>query len=185
MTAGGFHFKKNDTLIPYGFGLETSILSYNRISIDFGLEFRSTGTYGGWGIMYSDPFGYSGPVYEETKRSYIDIPIHVSFKIINSNLFKFSIVAGSKTTYEKSYHYIMTDQASTVNRNSFNTGIDLVLVETIKIYNRINLFSSQFRNKYIGEMHFLKTIDLKFGLLINFKSASSSNRDRVNNNQLN
>jgi hypothetical protein len=180
MTAGGFHFKKNDSLIPFGFGVESSVLSIKRFSVDFGFEFRTTGTYGGEGFMYTDPIGYSGPFYYEMRRTYLDIPFHINYKIINSNLFKFNIVAGLKTTYEKSYYFMMTDHASTVNSDSFNTGIDLGFVEIIKIYDKINFFAGQFRNKYIGEMHFQKTIDLKFGLLISFKSTTSTNKDRMN-----
>lgn len=169
MTPGGFHFKRYDSLIPYGVALETSLLSIKRFSFDFGLQFRTTGNQHTDGIMFTDPIGYSGLFHEENIRSYFDIPLHLGYNVFKSDFFNLQIVVGSKTTYEKSRHYIFTDKATTTTKESFNTGVDIGLVETIKIYNKVNFFASQFRNKYIGEMSFLKTIDLKFGLLINLK----------------
>ena len=169
MTPGGFHFKRYDSLIPYGVGLETSLLSIKRFSFDFGLQYRTTRNLHGDGIMFTDPIGYSGPFHEERKRSYFDIPLHIGYKVFKSDFFNLQIVVGSKTTYENSRNYIFTDKATTTTINSWNTGVDIGLVETIKIHNKVNFFASQFRNKYIGEMSFLRTIDLKFGLAINLR----------------
>jgi hypothetical protein len=169
MTPGGFHFKRNDSLIPFGVGLETSVLSFKRFSFDVGLQYRTTGNVHGYGIMFTDPIGYSGPFYEERSRTYFDIPLHLGYNVFKSDFFNLQIVVGSKTTYEDSRNYVFTDIATRTSRNSWNTGVDIGLVEKIKIYNKVNFFASQFRNKYIGEKSFLRTIDLKFGLAINLR----------------
>jgi hypothetical protein len=169
MTPGGFHFKRHDSLIPYGVGLETSLLCIKRFSFEVGVQFRTIGDQQFDGMVSSDPIGYSGPFHEERIRYYFDIPLHLGYKVFKSDFFNLQIVVGSKTTYEKSRIYVFTDKATTTTFNSWNTGVDIGLVETIKIYNKMNFFASQFRNKYIGEMGFLRTIDLKFGLAINLK----------------
>jgi hypothetical protein len=166
MAPGIGHFKRHDTLIPYGLGLETSLINIKRFSLDFGLQYRTTGNQGSDGIMFTDN-GYSGPFHQENYQFYLDVPIHLSYEVFNYRFLKISILAGSRTTYQKSRYFTVTDHESTLTSDSWNTGYEFGITETFNVFKGLNLYASQSRNKYIGSKSFLRTIDLDFGLRLN------------------
>jgi hypothetical protein len=168
MTAGGDYFKRHESLIPYGTSLEASILSFKRFSLEIGFEYRNSGNQIIDGIMFTDPIGYSGPFHQETLDQYFDVFPHISYKVIKTNLFNVQILAGPKATFKKTRFLFRTDEENILNTSMDNVGLDLGLIESFKILDKLYLFTGQFRNQYFGKYHFLKTIDLKLGMSLRF-----------------
>jgi hypothetical protein len=141
MTAGGDYFKRHESLIPYGTSIEASILNFKRFSLDFGFEYRNSGNQIIDGMMFSDPGGYSGPFHQESQNQYFDLFSHFSFKVLKTNFFNIQIMAGPKTTFEKSKFLMRTDEENILKSSMTNVGLDLGLIETFKISDKFYLFT--------------------------------------------
>lgn len=171
MSAGGYHFKKGETIIPYGTGLE---LTYNlsiRVSSDFGIGIRTTGKRIVDSFVISE-FGYSGPIHKESRESYLDIPVHIKFRLLNTTPFKIFISSGPKGTITHVYYYYnpgYNGQEQRYKGSSFSAGIDFGISESLKISNKTGIFFSQFYGYYLaGDLSELESIDLKIGLTYSF-----------------
>jgi len=170
MSAGGHHFKKDETIIPWGAGIESSYNITKRLSTDFGIEFRTTANRVTDGFIISEFGGYSGPVHTENRDIYIDIPIHLSFKFININLLKIQVAGGLKATFQNVKYYSKTSEESRYQGTYFDSGLDIGLVENVKITKRTSLFLSQFYGYYIsGNLAKIEMVDLKIGFNYYFK----------------
>jgi hypothetical protein len=171
MSAGGDHFKKGETIIPFGTGLEINYNLSKRFSFDFGFEFRTTGKRIIDSFIISE-FGYSGPVHLESRDIYFDIPVHLKFKVINTRPFKIFIASGPKGTITHVSYYSNPGYNGRENRYkgaTFSSGIDFGMSESLKITNKIGIFTSQFYGYYLtGDLSELESVDLKAGLIYNF-----------------
>jgi hypothetical protein len=127
--------------------------------------------------MFTDPAGYSGPFHQETLYQYFDVFSHIGYKVFKTNFFNMQILAGPKTTFEKARFLMRTDEENILNSSMHNVGLDLGLIESFKISDKLYLFTGQFRNQYFGKYNFLKTIDLKFGINLKFIRITTANTD--------
>jgi hypothetical protein len=172
MSAGGYHFKKGETIIPYGTGLEFTYNLSKRFSSDFGIGFRTTGKRIVDSFVISE-FGYSGPVHNESRDIYLDIPVHIKFILLNSNPFKIFVASGPKGTITHVNYYSnpgYNGQEQRYKGTTFSAGIDFGISESLKINNKTGIFFSQFYAYYLtGDLSELESIDLKIGLTYNFK----------------
>ena len=172
MSAGGDHFKKDETIIPFGVGLELNYILGKRYSIILGIEFRTTGQRIEDSYIYSW-FGYSGPIHHESKDVFFDIPIHFNYAILNTKPFNINITTGPKGTIEHLNDYYNPGYDGKENRfkgYSFSVGLDIGLIQWVQISRKIGIFTSQQYEYYIiGPLSDLETIDLKIGLTYNFK----------------
>jgi hypothetical protein len=165
-TPGGRHFIRHESLLPYGVGLETSVFSFKQFSFNLGFEYRSSGNQSFDGVV--SHYG-SGFFHEEDLRQYFDISCYISYMILNKSFFNLQLMAGTKTTFEKSRYLTIIDEERVIKYNTQNAGIDFGIVETFKLTDKIYFFTGQFRNQYIGKFHYLRTIDLKAGFEIKLK----------------
>ncbi|OFY69995.1 MAG: hypothetical protein A2Y71_12085 [Bacteroidetes bacterium RBG_13_42_15] len=172
MSAGGYHFKKGETIIPYGTGLELTYNLSKRFSTDFGIGFRTTGKRIVDSFIMSE-FGYSGPIHNESRDIYLDIPVHIRFKLLNTRPFKIFIASGPKGTITHVNYYYnpgYDGQEQRYKGTTFSAGIDFGIIESLKINNRAGIFISQFYGYYLtGDLSELEFIDLKIGLTYYFK----------------
>jgi hypothetical protein len=172
MSAGGDHFKKGETIIPFGAGLELTYNLSKRFSSDFGIEFRTTGKRIADSFIISE-FGYSGPVHNESRDIYFDTPVHIKFKLFNTRPFKIFLESGPKGTITHVNYYSnpgYNGQEQRYKRTTFSAGIDFGISESLKITNKIGIFTSQFYGYYLtGDLSELEAIDLKIGLIYDFK----------------
>ncbi len=172
MSAGGYHFQKNETIIPYGIGSDLTCNLSKRFSASIGIELRTTGKRSLDSFIISE-WGYSGPIHHESRDIYLDIPLHINYKILNTKPFKILISSGPKGTvsfFNDYYNPGYDGKEQRLKRTNFSGGLDFGLIETLKIFKKVGIFSSQYYGYYlIGHFCELETIDLKIGLIYNFK----------------
>jgi len=172
MSAGGDHFAKGETIIPFGAGFEITYSLSKRFSSDFGIEFRSTGNRIEDSFIFARIPEYSGPFHHEYIDVYLDFPIHFNYELLNAKHFKFHLSFGPKATIYFFKDYYNPGRIGIVDRykgSSFSSGIDFRTIEWIKISRKIGIFSSQCYGYYLfGDLRKLESIDLKFGLTYNF-----------------
>jgi hypothetical protein len=172
MSAGGYHFKKGETIIPYGTGFELTYNLSKRVSSDFGIGFRTTGKRIIDSFVISE-FGYSGPVHNESRESYLDIPVHIKIRLLNTEPFKIFIASGPKGTITHVNYYSnpgYNGQEQRFKGTTFSAGIDFGVSEYLKINNKTGIFFSQFYGYYLtGGLSELESIELKVGLTYSFK----------------
>jgi hypothetical protein len=173
MSAGEDQFVKNESKIPFGIALETNYSLSKKLSFSFGIEYRTTGNRITDSFMISDFGGYSGVIHIENKDLFLDIPMHLNFKVLNTKPFNIMISAGPKETINYSKYYGNPDRSGKEQRftnTSWSTALDFGIIENVKIYKNIGVFASQFYGYYfIGGLETIGSYDLKFGLLFNFK----------------
>ena len=173
MSAGGDHFIKDETMIPFGIAFETNYYLSKKLSFSLGLEYRTTGNRITDSFMISDFGGYSGAIHIENRDIFLDIPMHLNFKILNTKPFNILISAGPKETINNSKYYSNPDRNGKEQRftkTEWSTALDLGIIENVRIYKNIGVFASQFYGYYlIGGLENLESYDLKFGLIFNFK----------------
>jgi len=172
MSAGGDHFAKGETIIPFGAGFEINYNLSKRFSSDFGIEFRSTGNRIEDSFIFSRP-GFSGPFYHEYNNVYLDIPIHFNYELLNTKYFKLHITFGPKATIYFFKHYFNPGHNGIIGRfngSSFSSGIDFRTIEWIKISKKVGIFTSQCYGYYLfGNLSKLESIVLKLGLTYNLR----------------
>lgn len=174
MSAGGGHFRKGESIIPYGAGLELTFKLNKRFSFDVGSGVRTH-----WKRIYQSSViswrGYSGPVYHEDKSCHIDIPVHINFKILNTKPLKITIFTGPKGTVFNFRGYFDPDYSGrtyTYHGNSFSAGLDFGLTESLRITGRLGIFASQYYGYYLlGNYSECETINFKIGMLYNIQAG--------------
>jgi len=171
MSAGGNHFEKMETIIPWGSGIETVYDIIKRFSIGLGFEFRTTGIRSYENGVMSEFAGYSGPYHYERTENYLDFPIHLNYKFINIKFLKVQFSGGYKATFCSFTDYIKTDvEHKKINMTDFNSGLELGLVEQFKFSKRFGFFISQHYDYYVaGILKNLEVIDLKAGITLYIK----------------
>ena len=172
MSAGGYHFKKGETIIPYGIGSEMTFNLSKRFSYDFGIVFRTTGKRVTDSFVISE-FGYSGPVHYESLESYLDIPVHIKFRTLNTRPFKMFLALGPRGTLTHVNYYSkpgLNGQENRYKGTTFSTGLDFGITENLKITKKTGIFASQSYGYYLmGDLKELEIFDLKTGLVYFFK----------------
>lgn len=173
MSAGGDHFIKDETMIPFGIAFETNYSLSKKLSFSLGLEYRTAGNRITDSFIISDFGGYSGAIHIENRDIFLDIPLHLNFKVLNTKPFNIMISAGPKETINNSKYYSNPDRSGKEQRftnTNWSTALDFGIIENVRIYKNIGVFASQFYGYYfIGGLESLESYDLKFGLLFNFK----------------
>jgi len=170
MSAGGGHFRKDETIKPYGAGLELTFNLSRRFSFDFGTGFRTQGRriYQSSIISFR---GYSGPVYHECVDSYIDFPVHLHCRILNTRPLKITIFTGPKGTIFDFRGYFDPDnfgRTYSYQGNSFSAGLDFGLTECLRITERLGILTSQYYGYYLlGNYSECETVNFKMGLIYN------------------
>ena len=81
ISAGGDHFAKGETIIPFGAGFEINYSLSKRFSSDFGVEFRTTGNRIEDSFIFAFIPEFSGPYHHEYIDAYLDIPIHLGYQM--------------------------------------------------------------------------------------------------------
>ncbi|RPI68345.1 MAG: hypothetical protein EHM47_14605 [Ignavibacteriales bacterium] len=172
MSAGGNHFEINETMIPIGIGWEMTYNLSKRFSTNIGIEFRTTGKRILDSFVISE-WGYSGPIHNEYRDIYLDIPFHINYKILNTRPFKVHLSSGPKETfyfYNNYYNPGYDGKEHRLKGTTSSTGLDFGLIETLKIFKQFGIFSSQYYGYYLfGHFSELESVDLKVGLTYNFK----------------
>jgi hypothetical protein len=167
MSAGGDHFRKDETIIPYGTGLELIFNFSKRFSSDFSIVFRTTGKRIQDTFVISE-LGYSGPIYHEYTDIHFEIPVHFNFNILNTKPLKILLFSGPKgTVFNSKGHYNpgYGGKEDRYNVNSFGAGLDFGLTEYLKITKKIGIFTSQFYGYYLtGNYSECETLNFKIGL---------------------
>ncbi|MFZ0280565.1 MAG: hypothetical protein WAL29_02865 [Bacteroidales bacterium] len=173
MSAGGEHFRRNETLIPFGLGLELTYNLSKRFSTNIGIELRTTGKRTIDSFIISEFGGYSGPIHHEYRDIYLDIPLHINYKLLNTKPFKILISTGPKETFYLYNDYRNPGYDGKEHREkgtTFSTALDFGLIETLKISKKFGIFVSQYYSYYvIGQFSELESVDLKAGLTYYFK----------------
>jgi hypothetical protein len=173
MSADGDHFKKDETMIPFGIAFETNYSLGKKISFGLGLEYRTTGNRITDSFIITEFGGYSGKIHIENRELFFDIPLHLNYKILNTKPFSILISAGPKETINNSKYYGNPDMNGKERRftnTDLSTAFDFGIIENVRIYKNIGLFASQFYGYYfLGGFDELESFDLKFGLLYSFK----------------
>ena len=173
MSAGGEHFRRNETMIPYGLGSELTYNLGKRFSTSIGIEIRTTGKRTIDSFIISEFGGYSGPIHNESRDIYLDIPLHFNYKLLNTRLFKILISSGPKETVYFYNDYMNPGYDGLEHRGkgtTFSTALDFGLIETLKISKQIGIFVSQHYGYYVmGHFSELESVDLKAGLTYYFK----------------
>lgn len=171
MSAGGNHFEKDETMIPFGTAWELSYNLSKRFSTDIGIGFRSTGKRIIDGFVISE-WGYSGPIHNEYRDIYLDIPLHVNYKILNTKPFKVLVSAGPRETfnfYDYYYNPGFDGKEKRLKGANSSTGLDLGLIETLRISKKFGVFSSQFYGYFLkGHFSEMEAIYLKLGVTWKF-----------------
>ncbi len=140
MSAGGEHFRRNETLIPFGLGLELTYNLSKRFSTNIGIELRTTGKRTIDSFIISEFGGYSGPIHHEYRDIYLDIPLHINYKLLNTRPFKILISTGPKETFYFYNDYRNPGYDGKEHREkgtTFSTALDFGLIETLKISRQI------------------------------------------------
>ena len=170
MSAGGDHFVKNETIIPYGLGFEAEYNISKHLSIDIGTEFRTTGNRISDSFIISEFGGYSGPIHTENRDTYLDIPLHISYKIVNAKCFGVLLSGGYKATLEHLNYYSKTNVESRFKITKLSSGLEFGLVEKIMLIQKFGVFFSQYYDYYLtGVLDHLEAFDLKAGICFNIK----------------
>jgi hypothetical protein len=168
ISAGGNHFSTGETLLPFGAGLEFVYYLGKRTYVNLGFIFKTSGNQTQIGEVISEFGSYSGPVYREYKQIFFDIPIQIQYKLIKTKPLDIYLSSGFVSTIYNYKSYNNPDFDGKVGEskdNSFNSGLEIGLIECIKINEKIELFTSQFYGYYLfGNLKEIMTIDLKIGL---------------------
>ena len=172
MSAGGDHFRKGETIIPFGIGSDITFNLSRRFFSDIGIGFRTTGKRITDSFILSE-FGYSGPVHSESMESYLDIPVHIKFRALNTKPFKMFLSFGPKGTITHVKYYSdrgYNGQEYRYKGTTFSTGLDFGITESLKITGKTGIFASQSYGYYLtGDLKELEIFDLSAGLVYFFK----------------
>ncbi len=173
MSAGGDHFVKDESRIPFGIAFETNYSLGKKLSLGLGLEYRTTGNRITDSFIISDFGGYSGKIHVENRELFFDIPLHLNYKILNTKPFSILISAGPKETINNLKYNGNPDfngKEMKFTDTDLSTALDFGITENIRIYKNIGVFASQFYGYYfLGGFDELESFDLKFGLLFSFE----------------
>ena len=160
-------------LVPYGIGLNLALNLNSRITSDFGLTFMFTDKtiYDTRGLIIYD--GYSKPMYGEWRDFYINIPIHINYKLLDFKPFKFLMSAGPELIINHHRYYFNPGWDGLEHNGSesrLGAGLEFGLIEWIKVTNKVGIFASQYYGKlFIGDLKNTESVDLKIGLTYRFK----------------
>ncbi|GAH56375.1 unnamed protein product, partial [marine sediment metagenome] len=93
--AGEAILLNSGSLVPYGIGLNLTLNLSKRINSDFGIAIMTTdkSIYDTRGIIVYDSH-FSPQIYYEWRDIYINIPVHINYKLLDYEPFKFLISAG-------------------------------------------------------------------------------------------
>ena len=104
---------------------------------------------------------YSGPTYYELGDTYINIPAHINYKLLDTKPFKFLISSGPKFTINYNRYYQNPGWDGLEHDYSgFNidAGLEIGLIEWIKITDKLGIFASQ----YFGYYFFVSFGDMEY-----------------------
>jgi len=173
-SAGGYHFKKDETLIPYGAGISLVYSFSKKLHAYSGFTFRSTGNRVDEGYIIIDYGGYSGYYHRDYREDYFDIPLGFQYRIIKLRPLEFFVSTGLRTTiynYKSDNKPDIYGNTNLYKGTTYSMGAEAGLIERVNISHRIGLFASQNYGYYLwGGLDELECIEFRFGLLFNLGS---------------
>jgi hypothetical protein len=114
--------------------------------------------------------------HQELTAFFIDIPIHVDYKLFNIKSFSFFLSSGPRLFYLNTSHELIrtTDNQEPLyyksKRNNLNLGLDLGFVQKFMITGRIGLFAAQhYGQALLGYSKGFESTDLDFGMTYKLK----------------
>jgi hypothetical protein len=159
-----------------GIALGSTYFFNNRFFIDAGFVIKPTkeevhdyDVIGDWGF-------YNMHEHRELKALFMDIPIHVNYKVLNFKSFSFSLSLGTRLFYLNTSHELIRtiDNQDPFyykeKRNNLNLGLDLGFVQKFAITEKIGLFASQhYGQALLGYSKGFESTDLNFGITYRIK----------------
>ena len=158
-----------------GIALGSTYSFNNRFFIDAAIVIKPTkkevhdyDAIGDWGF-------YNMHTHRELTSFFMDIPIHVNYKVLNFKSFSFFLSSGTRLFYLNTSHELIrtVDNQDPFyykeKRNNLNMGLDLGFVQKLAITEKIGLFASlHYGQALLGYSKGFESTDLDFGITYKF-----------------
>ena len=98
--------------------------------------------------------GYSGPTHFELSDIYVSLPVHINYKLLDFEPFKFLLSLGPKLTINHNYYYQnpgLDGLEHDYSGFNIDAGLEIGLIEWIRITNKVGIFFSQYVGYYFFE----------------------------------
>jgi hypothetical protein len=174
----------NSEKFPFGISIATSIELSKKFQTNIGISFKTQKEIYSETKIYQDPIAYTNVIRNQHKYSFIDIPIHLQYSIINSNSFDLYVSTGAMPSfflYNENWTPYSNGQDYHFKGYVFNLAIQIGLMQSYNINNQFSVFASQDIGHYLLKPHkndeqtiisYLytakNTIDLKLGVIYKF-----------------
>lgn len=176
---GSFIAREGTTLLnsssiaPYGIGIHFNFNFHNRITSDLGtaLVITDQNIYDTRGLIIYD--GQSEQIYKEWRDIYFSIPVHIKYCVLNRNYFQLLFSSGPELLINNQRYYYDPDrdgQTYDGSDISLGIGLELGLIETIRIANNFGIVLSQYYGRLsFGELKGTESFDVRLGITYMFK----------------
>ena len=166
-------------LSQYCIGISSTINLTNKIATDFGISLL-TSEKKIWEGLIDIGYPISNPVhsYSELRTIYFNFPIHLNYKLIDTNPIKVYISSGPEILIRRFYYLNNPNWVGNYDQGvdfSFGAGMEIGFIESIKITNRFGLYASQYYGRlHLGALRNIESLDLRIGLTYKFKQKLQS-----------
>jgi len=115
-------------------------------------------------------------VHQELTAFFMDIPIHVNYKVLNFKSFSFFLSSGPRLFYLNTSHELFKTFDNhdpfyyNEKQSNLNLGLDLGFVQKLSITDKLGLFASQhYGQALLGYNKGFESTDLDFGITYKIK----------------